>query len=497
MGSTILLQAVLTPLVGVFFLLVAKNALGRRAGWVAVASLLYSTVVLLGVGVRVWQGEVLRESYMLIAPGMRLGLLADGLSLPTVFVIAVLCTALAFFSIPYMEHRIEILYSDASDPVRWQHYRRFFCLYLLFPVGFLGVGLSTNLLFVYFFQELLTLTLYFLMAYFGYLERVRVAFICLVWGVVGMLFVLAASALVYHQTGSFEIASIPTLAGTAAAKWVIGLTLLGLLTKLAVVPFHVWMPWVHAEHPTCIAGLLAVYANLALYLVIRVLVISLGSDFVTFGPPLMVMALVTMVYGSLLAMAQTDIKRLAACSTVSQIAYSVLGVAALCTLSIEGGMFFFLSHVMGKTIFFSTAGIVVYATGVRDMGEMGGLARKMPATAILWVIGAMMLSGFPPFAGFTAEWIMFAGVFRSGLAGSPFGLVIAVLAVAAILLTVAYTFASARRIFFGPLNPAVDSSSARDPGWIMSAPLFVVAGMSALLGLYPRLLMDLLHRVLG
>ena len=211
----------------------------------------------------------------------------------------------------------------------------------------------------------------------------------------------------------------------------------------------------------------------------------------------MLLALFTMIYGSLLTLAQTDIKRLAACSTISQIAYSVFGLGALTSTSVEGGMFFFLSHIMGKTVFFSTAGIVVYTTGLRDMREMGGLARKMPLTAILWVMGCMMLSGFPPFSSFTAEWIMFTGVFQRGLLAGPFVVAVAVGGVAAILLTVAYSFGAARRIFFGPLSPALETRDLADPPWTMTVPLLVVALASMLLGVYPRVVMDLLHTAIG
>ena len=303
--------------------------------------------------------------------------------------------------------------------------------------------------------------------------------------------------MVYSQIGSLEISELERLAGTRFVTLAIALFVVGLMMKLALVPFHVWMPWVHAEHPTCIAGLLAVYANLALYIIVRVVVVPLRGDFEPFGAPLMTLALLTMIYGALLALAQTDIKRLAACSTISQIAYSVLGLGALTTASIDGGMFFFLSHIMGKTIFFSTAGIVVYTTGIRDMREMGGLARKMPITAVLWVMGCMMLSGFPPFSSFTAEWIMFTGIFERGLLGGPFGIVIAVGGLATIALTMAYSFGAARRVFFGPLSPALAGRDLSDPPWTMTAPLLVVAATSMLLGMYPRPVVELLHSVIG
>jgi NADH-quinone oxidoreductase subunit M len=211
----------------------------------------------------------------------------------------------------------------------------------------------------------------------------------------------------------------------------------------------------------------------------------------------MIMALVTMVYGSLLTMAQTDVKRLAACSTISQISYSVLGLAAATTISMEGGMFFFLSHIMGKTIFFSTAGILVYVTGIRDMRQMGGLASRMPITALLWLIGAMMLSGFPPFSSFAAEWIMFTGIFSFGVVTIPLGLIVAILGVSAIILTISYTFWSMKRIFFGPLQPRLTGKNIKDPPLTMSIPLLFLAIVSLILCIYPRLILDLFHHVIG
>ena len=131
------------------------------------------------------------------------------------------------------------------------------------------------------------------------------------------------------------------------------------------------------------------------------------------------------------------------------------------------------------------------------MREMGGLARKMPVTAVLWVIGCMMLSGFPPFSSFTAEWIMFTGIFERGLLGSPFGIVIAVGGLTTIALTMAYSFGAARRVFFGPLSPALADRALSDPAWTMTVPLLVVAATSILFGMYPRPVVELLHSVIG
>ena len=492
-----LLQVLLVPLAGAVVTFLLRGRRGRLAGWIATGAMLWTAAVVARLGVAIHGGGPVREEYLRIAPGIRLGLLADGLSYPTLAVVVLLCSALTCYSIRYVEHRVAVLYGAEPAAVRARHYARFFYLLPLFPVGFAGTILSTNLVSLYFFLEVLTVTLFFLMASFGYRDRVRIAFISLAWGVIGALLFLAAALIVYRQTGSLDVADLSRMAGNRLSTAAAALFLVGLMMKLALVPLHVWMPSVHAEHPTCIAGLLAVYANLALYVVVRVLVLPLGSDFAPFGTPLMALALVTMVYGSLLTLAQTDIKRLAACSTISQVAYSVLGVGALTAAGVEGGMFFFLSHILGKTVFFSAAGIVVYTTGIRDMRELGGLARKMPVTAVLWIVGCMMLSGFPPFSSFAAEWILFTGVFERGLAQGPAVVAIAIGGIAAVLLTMAYTFGAARRIFFGPLPPGLGGRELKDPPWTMTLPLALVAAASVGLGLYPAAVLNLLHSVLA
>ena len=302
--STVLLQILLMPALAAAVIFVTRKTIPRRAGWIAAVTLLYTTGLVAWAGMDVVGGAVLEEEYLLIAPDIRLGLLADGLSLPTLAVVCLLCTALAFYSIRYVEHRIEVLYRDEPEETQAAYYARFFYLFPFFPVGFIGTILTTNLVASYFFLEVLTITLFFLMSFFGYRERVRVAFISLSWGIIGALLFLAGSLVVYSQTQSLEFRDLHLMAGNRLVTTAIVLFLVGLMMKLALVPFHVWMPWVHAEHPTCIAGLLAVYANLALYIIIRVLVVPLGADFQPFGVPLMALALVTMVYGSLLTLAQ-------------------------------------------------------------------------------------------------------------------------------------------------------------------------------------------------
>ena len=110
-----------------------------------------------------------------------------------------------------------------------------------------------------------------------------------------------------------------------------------------------------------------------------------------------------------------------------------------------------------------------------------------------------MLSGFPPFSSFTAEWIMFTGIFEHGVQSNSTGLIVAIFAVAAILLTASYTFTAVKRVFFGPLNTVITEGNheIKDPPLTMILPLFFVAGVSIYLGLFPKIIMNLLHTVTG
>ena len=492
----ILLQIIAVPLIASAFIFLTRYKIAWKAGWIASIALLYPMALHFLAGIRVYQGETIYEEYP-FAPEVSMNLLYDGLSLPVGLIINILCVALSFYSIHYVEHRIDVLYPEADEKTRIMYYTRFFFLCLIFPAAFFGLSLSTNLIQVFLFTELLTIPLYFIMGYLGYRERYRVALMCFLWAAFSAVCLLTGIVLIYSQIGTFEISELHSLLGNRFLVLIVSLILLGFAAKLAIFPLHVWMPWVHAEHPTCIAGLLAVYANIALYVLVRIIFLPLHDDLDVFRIPIMIMALITMVYGSLLTIAQDDVKRLAACSTISQISYTVLGVAALTTWSVEGGMFLFLAHIMAKAVFFSTAGILVYTTGVRSISEMGGLAAKMPVTCMLWAFGCMMLAGVPPFANFSAKWIMFTGIFTFAADGSLIALIIGIMGIFAIILTFSYTFWSLKRIFFGPLNPKLAHDKIKDPSLTMSVPIILIAVVSFLIGIYPKPMMALLHSVIG
>lgn len=499
MTPLLLLKTIIIPIFASVAILCIPSRKGGYAGWIAIIALLYTTVLSITAGFIVYGEGGIFEAHP-IGPDVSLNLLADGLGISVAIIINLICVALAFYSLHYVDHRIELVYGEVDAEIRGLYNKRFFCLYLFFPAGFMGVCFSTNLLAIYFFMELLTIIpLYFIMAQFGYsdyITRYKVALMCLFWGVAGATVFMIGIILGYTQIGSFEISELSRLSGNPLTFWIALLILTGLAAKLAILPLHVWMPWVHAEHPTCIAGLLAVYANIAVYVVVRVLILPLRSDILVFSIPIMVLALITMTYGALLTLAQTDAKRFCACSTISQISYSVFGIGAMTVWGVEGGIFYFLSHILGKAVLFSTAGILVYTVGTRDLKKMGGLWSKMPVTAVLWISASLILSALPPTSGFVGKWLLFNGAFES-VRDNPAGQVLVVAAILSTLLTLIYTFQTGISIFFGPGKPRPEKREIKDPPLSMSLPLLALVLAALFMGLCPKPFLVLLRSAIG
>ena len=488
-----LLQSILLPVLIAIPIGIFGKRLGKKSGWIALATLLYSTILLSLVGLEFIETLTpLSEDYLwsgLIK--LTFSFIADGLSIPTAITMALMGVSITIYSIPYMEKRIHELYPEDQGSM----YGIYYLNHMFLIAGLIGIALSTNTILLYLFLELTMIAAYLLMDFFGYADRHRVAIMYFIWSHVGAGLLLMGVVLTYIETGSFSISAISDLSGKPIAILVSFFIIVGLLIKMAAFGFHVWLPHVHGEHLAHVAGIIATLAGMSNYLLVRLLAINLPSVFSMFSIPLMIWALVTMVYGAFLTLAQDDTKRLYACSTISQTAYSLLGIASCTALGIVGGIFYFLSHVLGKMMLLCIAGIILHQTGLRDMNKMGGLAKTMPLTAALTVMGSMILSAIPPLSGFQAEWIMFVGIFRQGFQGSTTGLLIALIGIFATFLTLIYTFWPIKRIFFGPL-PDELKNVKRAP-LVMTMPLLILAIISIILGIYPDILMKFLNSAIS
>jgi multicomponent Na+:H+ antiporter subunit A len=383
------------------------------------------------------------------------------------------------YSISYMSH-------DKSAT-------RFFATMLVFIAGFVGLVYSANLFFFYLCWELVGLCSFSLVG-FWYTNREAVAGarkVLLMTHIAGYG-LLAAILVVFHRTGS-ALWTDPNVAH-AFTGGVFVLMIVALVAKSVQVPLHTWIPEAMAA-PTPVSALLhaACYVKAGVYLACRMH--SFGAwptngGFAWGSATLVWIGTVTMAVGVMYAMVQTDLKRMLAFSTVSQIGYMMMGIGIGTPLAIAAGLLHCLNHGFFKGGMFLTAGSVQHAAGTRDMNKLGGLASKMPQTTMSWLIGAGSMAGVPLMSGFASKWMLYAAALQAGWA------VPAMVAWAVSLGTVFLCAKATSAVFLGPTTEATKDAH-ESPSTMVWGMGFMAAG-SIILGVAPQLAVNyLLNPILG
>jgi len=482
--SFVLLQVVAIPL------LAAPIAyfLGRRvamAGSLSAIALGYVVVVALTASLA--RGGL--EFYEWYPIGF-FGLRADGLSMPFLLTISILTFLISIYSVPYIARKPESRSTAGT----------YYALYLLFAMGMLGTVLSTNLIQFYIFFEVMLIPSYLLIAKWGYGEREQMSITYFLWTHAGALTLLAGILATGFLGGSFDLfapSGLPVIDPSKITAdlrtWIALAIVLGLLVKMAITGFHVWLPYAHAEAPTPVGALLsAAMMGIGAYGIVRIVDLVIPSAMKTLGFGMTIWALVTIIYGGIMALAQDDIRRLLAYSSMSQMGYILFGIATLEPIGVAGSIFHYVSHGTGKGILFMAAGaIILQAGGLRNISGMGGLAARMPVTATAATIGFLAIMGIPPMNGFISEIMIFLGAFKASLIGkSLVGIIIAILALLGTMVTAAYSLWTIKRVFFGQLPDGL--KDVTEPPMAVTAPLMVLAALTVLLGVYPEFIVGLL-----
>ena len=409
-------------------------------------------------------------------------MLLDPLSAPIAISIALVTSAVAVYSFRYMEHR----FKELGIKEEWGTY---FFLYTLFSAAMIGTALSTNLIEFYLFLELTLIPSFMLIAFYGYGERHRISFMYLIWTHVGALILLIGIFIAGYYSQGFDISLIKE--GKIPVELRLPTLLLftiGLLIKLASFGVHIWLPYAHAEAPTPVSALLSPnLIGIAGYFMARIYLSSFIETFKQLSPYLQILALITMIYGGLMALTQKDYKRLLAYSSISQMGYLLLGVAAFNKLSISGAILHYMTHAMGKAMLFMTAGMIIYVLhGLRDIWKMGGLGTKMPITMAAALLGFMHITGIPPTMGIWSEVYIVAGTVNTFLSEKAL-IPGAITLIFAIGLTTAYSFITVKRIFYGELKEEL--MEAHDPPPSMYMPAIALGVIGLLVFLYPSVLL--------
>ncbi len=343
-------------------------------------------------------------------------LIFDGFSAFILGIINFIALLSSFYSIGYIKK-----YTSENN---------FYTLLCLMIAGMNGVVLSGDLFNIYVFLEIASIASYALVAFGVEKEELEASFKYQVLGGLGSLIILIGVGLVYWITGTLNIADSSNLLITKFDnKFYIVTQILfiaGFGLKAAIVPFHTWLPDAHSSAPSPISSLLSgvLIKAVGIYVLIRLFFHMFD---LTYEVSLLftLLGVLSMIVGGILAIGQSDYKRLLAYSSISQVGYIITGVGlgmliiatggdgSIAALAIFGGLFHLLNHAIFKSLMFMTAGVVEHSTNLRDLRMLGGLSRKMPLTTNASFAGSMSISGLPPFSGFFSKLIIIIAAFQA------------------------------------------------------------------------------------
>jgi multicomponent Na+:H+ antiporter subunit D len=352
-------------------------------------------------------------------------------------------------------------------------------LVLIAMIGMNGTVLLTDLFSLYVFLEVSAVASFILIALKRDLNALEGAFKYVVLSAVATILMLSGLAVLLLVSGGTSFATVAAAVKTSAHSplvvFAIALFLCGLFIKGGLVPFHGWLPGAYSAAPAAVSVLLAgiITKVSGIYALIRLATSVLGPSNAV-NALLMIVGTISILVGALAALGQTDLKRMLAYSSISQVGYIILGLGCGTELGIAGAILHLFNHSIFKSLLFVNSAAVEEQLGTTDMDQMGGLGARMPVTNITSLIAFLSTAGVPPLSGFWSKLIIVVALWQSSYHGY------AIVAVLASVLTLAYLLVMQRRIFFGIL--AQRWSGIREAGLGITLPAIVLAGITVGVG---------------
>ena len=369
----------------------------------------------------------------------------------------------------------------------------YFTLLMMLETAVFGVFSSLDFLLFFLFWELELAPMYLLIGIWGGPRREYAAMKFIIYTITGSAFMLVGILGLYFLTGaqSFDMLAmgrqVPRLAGFygPGAQVILFLLLfVGFAVKLPVVPFHTWLPDAHVEAPTPISVLLAgVLLKMGGYGMLRICFDILPDAARQLAPLLALLAVINVLYGAFVAMAQDDLKKMIANSSVSHMGYVLLGLAALNQIGLQGAVVQLVTHGTITGLLFMMVGVVYDRTHTRDIPAMRGLAQRMPAAATLFVIAGLASLGLPLMSGFVAEFLVFIGAY-------PVFPLYTILGASAIVITAGYLLWMLQRVFFGPIMERWAGLTDASPREVFATGTLVF--FILLIGIFPNVIVDMI-----
>lgn len=369
----------------------------------------------------------------------------------------------------------------------------FFGLLLLAQAGMMGVFLAMDALLFYFSWELALIPVYFLCSQWGGDRRIPVTFKFFVYTFLGSLLMLTGILYIYSHTQSFALdAFYASNLSNGEQTWVFWLFFIAFAVKMPIFPFHTWQPDTYEQSPTAVTMVLSgIMVKMGVFGVLRWLLPVLPVASYSWGDLVSTLSVTGMIYASLVAMRQDDIKRLVAYSSIAHIGLMCLAIFSESQMSLQGTMIQMFSHGINIIGLWIVVELIERQFGTRKMSELGGLAQKAPGMAIFFVLIAFANIALPLTNAFIGEFLMFSGIYNSHV--TQYNVVLTVLALVCIILAAVYTLNMIRRVFFGEAQ--VMTAKAVDLRGSETLALGILAILIIWSGIYPQPLLDLTSNI--
>jgi len=480
-GSFVLPALVLVPLIGAIVTLFMGGSRQKYARYVA----LVFTLVTLGLTVPLMLSNDLSEfnfsANWIDSAGLKMSLIftVDGLSILMVFLTAVLEAVVMVFS-----------YKEADRP------NYFFTLLLAIEVGLMGVYTSADYFLFYIMWEVTLIPMYFLISWYGGPRRHYAAIKFFIYTHVASLvmligiFALAFQAAAVNGAGiNFSFEYVKAACGGFSQLFqtlVFGLLFFGFMVKMPSVPFHTWLPDAHTEAPTAGSVLLAgVMLKMGSYGIIRVCLEVLPLGAIQWQDIIIFVGVLSMIYGAYACIAQRDLKKMVAYSSISHMGLVMVSMGCLSDVGIEFAIFQMFAHGLISAMLFMVCGMAGHNIGTREIPLLGGLAGKMPLFAAFMMFAFMASLGLPGLIGFWGEFGIIYAFYQWMVANNMIYLLI--FPMLSLLLTAGYYLWAMQRTLFGRLTDKIDLTHVHDMDKIEACALGVLALLVAIYGFWPDL----------
>jgi len=429
------------PVIGVIVLLIWRQATKKQAALIGIISEGFALVIPI-----ILLATLRREGHILFSvpwiPNMQVSFSLELSWLSIIFLLTEVLVTLA-----------AMIYS-LGEKTGEKHSNYYYALLLLFSLGMSGTTLADDVFLFYIFWELMLVASVLLILVWGHGQvRFKVALKYFIITHFGSLLVLVCLITLYVNFGTASLSALIGQASTLPGNmqiFLISFFIIGFCVKMAIFPLHIWLPDAHTVAPMPVTIILAAaMLSMGTYGILRFPFALFPLESMRpFAIWMMIGGLISEVYGALMALAERDIKRIIAYSSVSQMGYILFGLGTLTLRGMEGAILHVVYHAIVKALLFMVVGIIITVTKERDIQKIGGLGARLPILCVCAAIGALGISGMPPLGIFNSEWMIFAGGFDSGIS-----IALTVMTLMGSLLTVVYALRFFGRIFFGTQQP--------------------------------------------